>query len=96
MGIKIQLLHPAGKNAFKIDGGKYEVMSNAIIHCLNKQAFTHKEMLEAIKVYFKENKIKFDGSVEWYLEGVKLDLEAKKIVKRIKENSKLKFRISMK
>jgi hypothetical protein len=72
-------LHPAG-NAFKIDGGKYEVMSNAIIHCLNKQAFTHKEMLEAIKVYFKENKIKFDGSV----------------VKRIKENSKLKFRISMK
>jgi hypothetical protein len=93
MGMKIQLLHPAGKNAFKIDAGKYEVMSNAIVHCLNKQALTHKEMLEAINVYLKKNKIKFDGSVEWYMEGVKLDLEAKKIVKRIKEGSKLKFQV---
>jgi hypothetical protein len=34
METKIQLLHPAGKNAFKIDAGKYKVMSHAIIHCL--------------------------------------------------------------
>ena len=94
MGTKIQLLHPAGKHAFKIDAGKYEVMSNAILLCLNKQALTHKEMLEAINVYFKKNKVKFDGSVEWYMEGVKLDLEAKKMVKRIKEGSKFKFLIS--
>jgi len=96
METKIQLLHPAGKNAFKIDAGKYEVMSHAIIHCLKKEALTHKEMLDAINVYFKKSKIKFEGSIEWYMEGVKLDLEAKKIVTRIKESSKLKFQLNKK
>ena len=96
METKIQLLHPAGKNAFKIDAGKYEVMSHAIVHCLKKEALTHKEMLDAINAYFKKNKIKFEGSVEWYMEGVKLDLEAKKIVTRIMESSKLKFQLNMK
>ena len=96
MEAKIQLLHPAGKNAFRIDAGKYKVMSHAIIHCLKKQALTHKEMLDAINAYFKKSRIKFEGSVEWYMEGVKLDLEAKKIVKRIKESSKLKFQLNRK
>jgi hypothetical protein len=93
METKIQLLHPEGKNAFKIDAGKYEVMSNAISHCLIKQTLTHKEMLEAINAYFKKTKIEFYGSVEWYMESVKLDLEARKIVKRIKEGAKLKFQL---
>ena len=93
---KIQLLHPAGKNAFKIDAKKYGVMTNAIIYCLQERALSHKEMLDAINAYFKKRKIKFEGSVEWYMEGVKLDLEAKKIVKRIKESSKLKFCLNMK
>ena len=91
---KIQLSHPVGKNAVKIDVGKYEVMRNAITRCLNKQALTHKEMHEAINNYFKKNKIIFDGSVEWYMETVKLDLEAKKIVSRNKEGSKLKFQLT--
>jgi len=91
---KIQLSHPAGKNAVKIDAGKYEVMRNAITQCLIKQALTHKEMHEAINNYFKKNKIIFDGSVEWYMETVKLDLEAKKIVSRNKEGSKLKFQLT--
>jgi len=91
---KIQLSHPVGKNAVKIDVGKYEVMRNAITQCLNKQALTHKEMHEAINNYFKKNKIIFDGSVEWYMETVKLDLEAKKIVSRNKEGSKLKFQLT--
>jgi hypothetical protein len=96
MDTKIQLLHPAGKNAFKIDAGKYNVMSRAIIQCLKKQALTHKDLLDAINAYFKKDKIKFEGSVEWYMEGVKLDLEAKKILKRIKEDSKLKFQLNRK
>lgn len=91
---KIQLLHPAGKNAVKIDTEKYEVMSNAITQCLDKQSLTHKEMQEAINSYFKKKKIVFDGSVEWYMESVKLDLEAKKVVSRIKEGSKWKFQLA--
>jgi hypothetical protein len=94
MGSKIQLSHPEGKKAFNIDAEKYEMMSKAILQCLKGHTLTHKEMLEAINVDFKKNKIKFDGSVEWYMEGVKLDLEAKKIVKRVKDGSKLTFHLS--
>ena len=69
------------------------MMSKAITQCLNKQALTHKEMHEAVNNYLKKSKIVFEGSVEWYMESVKLHLEAKKIVKRIKEGSKLKFQL---
>lgn len=93
MSDKIQLLHPAGKHAVRMDKDKYDEISNAILLCLKKGALTHKEMLEGINSDFKKNKIKFEGSVEWYMESVKLDLEAKKKVERIKENSKLKFRL---
>jgi hypothetical protein len=96
METKIKLLHPAGKNAFRIDAGKYKVMSHAIMHCLKKHAVGHKELLDAINAYFKKDKIKFEGSVEWYMEGVKLDLEAKKIVKRIRKDSKMKFQLNRK
>ena len=94
MEAKIKLSHPEGKKSFNIDAKKYELMSNAILQCLKGHILTHKEMLEAINIDFKKNKIKFDGSVEWYMEGVKLDLEAKKIVKRVKDGSKLKFQLS--
>jgi len=94
MEAKIQLSHPEGKKAFNIAAEKYEVMRNAIHHCLKGHTLTHKEMLEAVNVHLKKNKIKFDGSVEWYMEGVKLDLEAKKIVKRVKDGAKLKFQLS--
>jgi len=96
MESKTQLLHPAGKHNFRIDTDKYEVMSEAIIHCLQKQPLMHKEMLEEINDYFKKKKINFEGAVEWYMEGVKLDLEARKMVKRIKDGSKLKFQLTSK
>jgi len=93
METKIQLLHPAGKKNVRMDKAKYEVMSKAIIHCLRDQALTHKEMTEAVTAYFRKHSIKFEGVVEWHMEGVKLDLEANHIVKRVKEQSKLKFQL---
>lgn len=93
MGEKIQLSHPAGKHAVKMDKGKYEIISDAIIRCLQTRPLTHKEMAEAVFEDFRNNSIQFEGSVEWYMESVKLDLEAHKIIERIKENSKLKFRL---
>ena len=91
---KIQLMHPEGKHAFRIDAGKYDVMSKAILQVLKKGPLMHKEMHAAILAYFKKNKIKFEGAAEWYMEGVKLDLEARNSVIRVKENSKLKFQLN--
>src|SRR4051794_13373883 len=90
---RIQLLHPAGKKAVRMDIEKYRVMKKALLNSLKQnKELTHTDILEAIIRDFKKNKIKFEGSVEWYMESVKLDLEANKIIERVYVKSRLKFR----
>lgn len=96
---KIQLKHPAGKHAVRMDKDKCETLSKAILRCLKNKPLTHKELLEAIVTEFKKQKsdsyrIKFDGSIEWYMESVKLDMEANKLLCRTKQNLKLKFQLT--
>ena len=91
---KIQLLHPTGKHNVRMDFEKYKAIRAAILKCLSKsKAVTHGELLELVLEYFKKKKIKFDGSVEWYMEGVKLDLEANHLVVRFKEHGKQYFKL---
>ena len=81
---KIQLKHPQGKKATCISKAKYDTMKAAMLASLSEKGeLTHKEMLQAIVGHFKNNKIQFDGAVEWYMESVKLDLEANQVIKRI-------------
>ncbi len=92
---KIQLKHPAGKKAVSMEKGKYEVLKKTIMKILKeKGGFTHKELLKAVTEDFKKDKIKFVGSVEWYMEWVKLDLEARMEIKRIGDKAPLKFSIT--
>lgn len=83
MGEKIQLLHPEGKKLARIDKDKYDVIRKAILQALKKGPLQHKELLEAIVSDFKKHKTAFGGAVEWYMEGVKLDLEATKVIVRL-------------
>lgn len=84
---KIQLLHPQGKNAFRIDKDKYDMMTTAIMSVLSdKDKITHSELLEMITAYFSKNDIQFKGNINWHLESVKLDLEARKLIHRSKES----------
>ena len=64
-----------------------------MVKCLSRNALTHKELYQAVTDEFIKRNINFEGSVEWYMESVKLDLEAKNIIRRIKEKSKLKFEL---
>jgi len=90
---KIQLLHPEGKRANRMDIEKYEPMRKAILLGLKKEALTHTELNESVHEYFRKNKIKFEGSIDWYMETVKLDMEARKTVERFKDKSKLMYQI---
>ncbi|MGI8951341.1 MAG: DUF6958 family protein [Chitinophagaceae bacterium] len=91
---KIQLSHPAEKHSIKIKKNKYDILEHAIINSLKRKAeLTHKEIFKAITEDFKKNKIKFEGSVEWYMEYVKLHLESIKIIERTSDKSQLKFRL---
>lgn len=95
MDPKIQLMHPTGKKAVSIDKGKYDVLKKALINFLNtKGESTHEEIFKAVSIDFKKNKIKFEGSLEWYLEWVKLDLEARKEITRVSDTTPIKFKIT--
>ena len=90
--MKIQLKHPAGKKAVSMDKAKYDALKKPILNHLNtKGESTHAEILQTIIEDFKKNKTKFAGSVEWHMEWVKLDLEARKEIKRLGDKSPIKF-----
>lgn len=91
---KIQLKHPVGKKAINMDHEKYSIMEDTLLNCLKeKPELTHKEILNAITKHFKKNKIKFVGSVEWHMEWVKLDLEARKKIIRTNATLPVKYNL---
>lgn len=92
--LKIQLKHPAGKKAVSMNLAKYNVLKVSLLNCLKtKGESTHSEILQSIIKDFKKNKIKFEGSIEWHFQWVKLDLEARKIIKRIVVQPQIKFAV---
>lgn len=92
---KIQLKHPAGKKAISMDKEKYNVLEQSVLNYLKtKGESTHSEILKAVTEDFKKNKKLFEGSIEWHMEWVKLDLEATKKIKRIADTSPIKFKLA--
>ncbi len=92
---KIQLKHPAGKKAVSMDKGKYEVLKKSLLNGLEtKGESTHKEILRKVTEDFRKNKTKFEGSIEWHMEWVKLDLEARKQIRRIEGESPIRFALA--
>ena len=78
-----------------MDTEKYGVIEKSLLNCLKiKAESTHKEILMTITEDFKKNKIKFAGSIEWHMEWVKLDLEARKIITRIADTTPVKFKLA--
>jgi hypothetical protein len=77
----IQTEHPQGKQGVNISQAKYDVIRDAILETLD----THGEMtFKALSQTVNEKlQGKFDGSISWYVTTVKLDLEARQIIKRV-------------
>lgn len=77
----IHTLHPDKKQGVKISREKYEVIRKAILSTLRKQKeMTFMNLSRAVE---KEVNGNFEGSVTWYVTTVKLDLEARGILKRV-------------
>ena len=94
---KIQLKHPAVKKAVSMDKAKYDTLKKALLNRLKtKGESTHIEILQGITEDFNKNKTKFIGSIEWRMEWVKLDLEARKEIKRLGDELPIKFKIAYK
>jgi hypothetical protein len=80
MDDKILTLHPQGKKGVHIDRAKYETMKKTLLQLLGKKGLTHRELTDAA---VKALKGKFEGSIPWYMEATKLDLEARKVIERV-------------
>jgi hypothetical protein len=76
---KILTKHPLGKSGKSISKEKYDTLKNAILSALNRKELTHTELFKQLN---KSLKNKFSGNISWYGETVKLDLEARKIIRR--------------
>ena len=92
MKAKIQLKHPEGKKAVMMASARYTSLKKALLNHLKKNGeSTFEGMCQAVTEYFKKSKIKFEGSIPWHVEWIKLDLEANRIIARIPKTSPQKY-----
>jgi hypothetical protein len=86
---RIQCLHPQGKHAPSISADTYYLFEKAIIEILKqKEPLAFYDLVEELKTYFKKNKIKFEGAVDWFGITVKNHLEATGVVETFTEKGK--------
>jgi Family of unknown function (DUF6958) len=79
---KILTLHPEeGKQGANISRTKYEMIRQAIVEAIRSQGTITFQGLVSLVEYNLRNR--FEGSIPWYVTTVKLDLEARGVIKRI-------------
>ncbi len=79
-------LHPEGKSGVNILKRRYDQIKESIIMILTENGgeIAFKDLSEIAVDILSD---KFDGNVLWYVVSVKLDLEARGIIKRIPKTS---------
>jgi hypothetical protein len=77
----IRTLHPEKKQGVNISREKYDIIRKAILSALhNEKEISFMKLSRAVE---KEVNGNFEGSVTWYVTTVKLDLEARGVIKRV-------------
>lgn len=89
---RIMTLHPLGKSGANIDQDKYDTMRQAILDAVQDRGeISFKELIEDVR---RRLTGKFDGSINWYVTTVKLDLEARAVIERIPRSSPQRLRMA--
>ncbi len=89
--VKVECLNPNTGGRMNIDKNTYDLFSKAIYHTVKtNKALTYTQIVEGVYDCFKNQKSKFDGSVEWYAVTVKNDMQARGILEvHIKKGKKM-------
>jgi len=78
---RILTLHPQGKKGINILKRRYELVKDTLLHLLEAQGeITYQELNSLAKEALADT---LDGSIPWYVVSVKLDLEARGVIRRI-------------
>jgi hypothetical protein len=94
MNEKVQLKHPQGKKPISMSKERYNLLKPAVLRYLRtKGEATFSELSSAIEKDFKTKRQTFQGSLRWHLEWVKLDLEARKVIRRVPNTSPQEYMI---
>ena len=89
---KIQTLHPdRRKKGKRIDQSKYVIIKACIEECLKGSGeLTNKQLVQCVGTQIKKENV---GSINWYVEIVKLDMEARNIITRIPGTRPVRYRL---
>jgi hypothetical protein len=87
---KILTKHPNGKKGVSISKEKYDIIKTEIIESLEKKELTYTMITKSVEKKLDNN---FEGSIGWYVESVKLDLEARNIIERIPKTKPQLYRL---
>lgn len=92
MSENILTLHPQGKEGVNISRAKYDTVRTAIVTALaDAGTLTFTQLTGQVNQMLGET---FDGSINWYVTTVKLDLEARGIVERVPKSRPQQLRLS--
>ena len=88
---RVMTLHPQGKSGVNISRKKYDVIRRSILESVQAhREITFKDLTEDIR---RKLEGRFDGSINWYVTTVKLDLEARGLIERIPGSSPQRLRM---
>jgi len=90
MDEKVLTKHPQGKQGVDISKDKYDQMREAVLACLKARPLDHMHLMRCLELRLEG---KFEGSIPWYAEAVKLDLEAKRVIERVRTREAQVYRI---
>jgi hypothetical protein len=84
MNARVQLqLSGATRSDVNVDQAKREVIQAAILEALRRhEKLTFEDLARCVEQKLAR---KFDGSIRWYVTAVKLDLEARHVIERVKD-----------
>jgi hypothetical protein len=86
--------HPEGKRTLRVDGDKYQTIYQAFREIVtdSEQEYVLEDVTEAIESTLGKT---FDGSIQWHVNVVKVDLEARGLIERIPNEQPQKIRLSL-
>lgn len=83
---RVLTLHPGGKQGVRIERAKYDGMVAALLAVIPEDApgVPFKELSDRVRPHLPADVYTAGVSVSWYLTTIKLDLEARGLLRRLK------------
>lgn len=93
---KLQMKHTdPTKRTVAMEKKKYETLKKSLVKAFKTQKeMTFKEMLKSVINDLNEQKITFQGSVQWHLAWVQMDMEANDELTKDTSKSPQKFKLT--